>query len=136
MNREIKGAAFLSVEAAGTGLLFSKTAGSCDDYRIYPNRSVAQSGAGATLGGSAVRLYYRQPAGQPIQGIISGESVKGQYGVYYYLADLSGNFPPNPTWSLTTGQTTDATFQFTNGVLSMTLTDQAGNSITYGATRK
>jgi prepilin-type N-terminal cleavage/methylation domain-containing protein len=134
---------FLAKDASFIGLLVTKTLGNAEDYRIFANRNNAVAGTPAVLTGSAVRLWMRQPNstfaninGTYREAILSFESIGGQQGIYFFLANSNGTFPTAPSWQLAGGQLTAATFDASSGVLLATLNGSYGDQYTFAAEKK
>jgi prepilin-type N-terminal cleavage/methylation domain-containing protein len=96
---------FLAQDAPFIGLVLTKTIGNAEDYRIYSSGSVARSPTGTpstSLTGSAVRLWMRQPNSTFRQVVVSFE----QNGLYFFLANRSGQFSGTPNWEIAGSQIT------------------------------
>jgi prepilin-type N-terminal cleavage/methylation domain-containing protein len=134
---------FLAKDAPFIGLLVTRTIGNAEDYRIFAKRGDAVAGTPAVLTGSAVRLWMRQPNSTSTninatyrQAILSFEPIGGHPGIYFFLANNNGTFPPAPSWELAGDQMTAATFDATSGVLLATLNGSYGDQYTFAAEKK
>jgi len=130
---------FLAKDAPFIGLLLTRTIGNAEDYRIYTSRTAVTSANGTPVltGGTAVRLWMRQPNSTFRQAILSFETIGGHSGIYFFLTDdVTGTFPTAPSWELAGGQLTGATFDASTGLLLATLNGSYGDQYTFAAEKK
>jgi hypothetical protein len=119
---------FLAQDAPFIGLLLTRTIGNAEDYRIYASGSAARSStATPVLTGPAVRLWMRQPNSTSNitsrQAVVSFETINGQQGIYFFLADNTGVFSATPNWELASSSQvslSNATFVFDSTTISPT----------------
>ena len=131
---------FLAQDAPYIGLLLTRTIGNAEDYRIYLSGSAARSNGTPALTGSAVRLWMRQPNSTSQQAVISFETINGQQGIYFFLADNTGAFSAKP-WELAARSPVSlsgATFAFdsVSGLLLVTLNGSYYDQYTFAAEKK
>jgi prepilin-type N-terminal cleavage/methylation domain-containing protein len=121
---------FLAQDAPFVGLLLTKTIGNAEDYRIYSSGDSARSSSGTPLlTGTAIRLWMRQPNSTFRQAVVSYETVSGNSGLYFFLADSTGTFSSTPNWEFVGAQLANQTsdgktitgFDASTGVLLVTL---------------
>jgi prepilin-type N-terminal cleavage/methylation domain-containing protein len=145
MNQALK-YKFLAQDAPFVGLLLTRTIGNTEDYRIYSSGSAARSNGTPVLTGSAVRLWMRQPnstSSQPNstsqQAVVSFETINGQQGIYFFLADNTGAFSATPNWELAASSPvslSNARFDLTTGVLLVTLKGSYNDWYQFAAEKK
>jgi prepilin-type N-terminal cleavage/methylation domain-containing protein len=114
---------FLAQDAPVIGLLLTRTIGNAEDYRIYASGSAARSNGTPLLTGPAVRLWMRQPNSTFRQAVVSFETINGQQGIYFFLANSAGTFSATPNWKLAGSSPvslSNATFAFDSTAISPT----------------
>jgi hypothetical protein len=114
---------FLAQDAPVIGLLLTRTIGNAEDYRIYASGPDARSNGTPVLTGPAVRLWMRQPNSTFRQAVVSFETVNGQQGIYFFLANSAGTFSATPNWELAGSSPvslSNATFAFDSTIISPT----------------
>jgi prepilin-type N-terminal cleavage/methylation domain-containing protein len=132
---------FLTQDAPYIGLLLTRTIGNAEDYRIYSSGSAARSTNGTPVltGGQAVRLWMRQPNSTSQQAVVSFETINGQQGIYFFLADNTGAFSATPNWELAASSPvslSNASFDLTTGVLLVTLNGSYNDWYQFSAEKK
>ena len=146
MNRAAK-FHFLAQDAPFIGLVLTKTIGNAEDYRIYSSGSIARNPSGTPCSppaGPAVRLWMRQPNSTFRQVVVSFETVNGNPGLYFFLANSSGQFSSGPNWEIVgsqitmpgSGGTVQTGFDATNGVLLVTLVGANNEWYKFAAEKK
>ena|ERR1035437_6784694 len=145
----IKKSKFLYEEAPTVGVVFKKTVGQANDYRVYRTTADAVRETGEATGavgtrslkGNAVKLEYRNQINQNLThfAVIGMSSSGGKDILGYYNENAAGNlYPANPDWILIeapSGKIT-ATFDLTGGVLTLTIVGPNYETVTYGATKE
>ena len=115
---------FLAQDAPYIGFLLTRTIGNAEDYRIYSSGSAARSNGTPVLTGPAVRLWMRQPTNNTFrQAVVSFETINGQQGIYFFLANSAGTFSATPNWKLAGSSPvslSNATFAFDSTTISPT----------------
>ena len=114
---------FLAQDAPYIGLLLTRTIGNAEDYRIYASGSAARSNGTPVLTGPAVKLWMRQPNSTFRQAVVSFETINGQLGIYFFLANSAGTFSATPNWELAGSSPVslgNATFAFDSTTISPT----------------
>jgi prepilin-type N-terminal cleavage/methylation domain-containing protein len=138
---------FLAQDAPFVGLVLTKTIGNAEDYRIYSSGSVARSPSGTPCSpptGPAVRLWMRQPNSTFRQVVVSFETVNGNPGLYFFLANSNGQFSAGPNWEIVGSQitmpgssgTVQTGFDATTGVLLVTLVGPNNEWYKFAAEKK
>ena len=143
---------FLAEDAPFIGLLLTRTIGNAEDYRIFASRTAAESPTGTPVlsitwraddasSAAAVKLWMAQPGGTYRQAILSFETINGDSGIYFFLADPNtGAFPATPNWELAGSQVTAATFNANSqafpGVLLVTLNGSNNDWYQFAAEKK
>jgi prepilin-type N-terminal cleavage/methylation domain-containing protein len=125
---------FLAEEAPIINNQLARIIGQADRFSIHNNIADAQAGTNAVMaGGTAVLLYFRQPDGTMLKGIVSYQNLAGMgQGLYYYNIPASG-VAVAPDWAITRRPTAVA-FSIDQGILRTTLTGPAGERIIYSGT--
>ena len=125
LNRQ----SFLRDEAPQINLLLSRLFASASSYRIYASADDAFDEANAVnVGGTAVRLRFRQPDGTLEESVIAFEDLNGEVGLNYYTNQ--GTWGANPNWTITS-KPTAVGFSNDTGVLLVAITGPSQEEITY-----
>lgn len=133
---------FLTQEAPLTNLVLAKTLGNSEDFQLYADRTNAINNTSRVTDGSrAVKMFFRAPLTASTPGatgsaIISFETVNSKPGLYFYLQDSAGGWAGAPSWAISTGDLSDASFSTSSGLLQVTLSGSYGEVITYAVEKK
>ncbi|MDB6077757.1 MAG: hypothetical protein JWO82_1504 [Akkermansiaceae bacterium] len=124
---------FLTEEAPIINNQLARIIGQADRFRIHSSVADAVSGVNPRLtAGPVVLLYFRQPDGTMLKGIISFENRNGSKALYYYTVPATGVLS-TPDWSITK-RPTNVVFSIEQGILRTTLTGPSNEQIIYSGT--
>lgn len=132
-----KSQSFLSEEAPIVGMYVSKLVGKADRFGLHTTLAEAVAGNGANNGPSDFAvLKFRQPGGAICSAVLAFQNIGGRgVGLYYYVIPTNGVVPA-PQWAVMRpaavgGGARGGTFTVVGGVLTMTLTGENNEVITY-----
>lgn len=124
---------FLTEEAPIISNNLARIVGQADRFRIHNSVNDALNGVNPVMsGGTAVLLYFRQPDGTMLKGIISYENKGSGKALYYYTIPATGVLS-TPDWTISK-RPTNVTFSIDQGILRTTLTGPSNEQIVYSGT--